>query len=148
MNKLALSAVAAVILATGIQQQANAHCEVPCGIYGDQLRFEGMLEDQTTVKKAMVEINKLAANQDAQSANQLARWVANKELHATRIQNTIAQYFMHQRIKPKNPKYVDQLTSAHAVMLAAMKCKQGVNSKAADALEAAIKAFHTQYEGK
>ena len=23
-----------------------AHCQVPCGIYGDQLRFEQMLEDE------------------------------------------------------------------------------------------------------
>ena len=27
---------------------AFAHCQVPCGIYGDQLRFEQMLEDQKT----------------------------------------------------------------------------------------------------
>ena len=148
MNKLAITAVAAVILATGIQQYASAHCEVPCGIYGDQLRFEGMLEDQRTVKKAMAEITKLAANADALSANQLARWVANKELHASKIQTTIAQYFMHQRIKPMKKNYVDQITSAHAVMLAAMKCKQSVNSTDADTLEKAIKTFHTHYEAK
>ena len=148
MNKIALSAVAAVILISGVQQFATAHCEVPCGIYGDQLRFEAMLEDQSTVNKAMAQITSLAANSDAQSANQLARWVATKESHATRIQETIAQYFMHQRIKPKNPKYVAQLTSAHAVMLAAMKCKQSVNPDNAAKLEAAIKEFHKQYEGK
>ena len=148
MNKLALYAVAAVILATGLQQAATAHCEVPCGIYGDQLRFESMLEDQRTVLKAMAEINKLVANDDALSANQLARWVANKELHASKIQDTIAQYFMHQRIKPKDPKYVGKLTSAHAVMLAAMKCKQSVTADDAAKLEAAIKAFHKAYEEK
>ena len=28
---------------------AMAHCQVSCGIYGDQLRFEQMLEDQHTI---------------------------------------------------------------------------------------------------
>ena len=31
---------------------AFAHCQVPCGIYGDQLRFDQMLEDQKTISKA------------------------------------------------------------------------------------------------
>jgi len=148
MNKIALTSVAAVILATGFQEIADAHCEVPCGIYGDQLRFELMLEDQTTVAKAQKMIGELASAEDAQSKNQLARWIANKESHASKIQDTIAQYFMHQRIKPADPKYVEKLTSAHGVMLAAMKCKQTVDPKNGEALKAAILDFHKKYENK
>jgi nickel superoxide dismutase len=146
MNKISLTALAALILGLGFQQYATAHCEVPCGIYGDQQRFEAMLEDHTTVAKAMKMINELAGETGAQAHNQLARWIANKELHASKIQDTIAQYFMHQRIKPKDPKYVDKLTKAHAVMLAAMKCKQNVAAEHGDALKAAIIAFHKAYE--
>jgi len=148
MNKISLTAIAAVILATGFQQPAGAHCEVPCGIYGDQLRFELMLEHQSTVAKAQKMIGELASATDAQSKNQLARWIANKESHATKIQTVIAQYFMHQRIKPKAANYVAQLTSAHGVMLAAMKCKQSVDGKTGDALKAAILDFHKKYEAK
>jgi nickel superoxide dismutase len=142
-----LPALTVVLFALGVNR-ASAHCEVPCGIYGDQMRFEAMLEDHKTIHKAMEQINALAGKSDAQSHNQLARWVANKESHATKIQNTIAQYFMSQRIKASDPKYVDKLTKAHAVMVAAMKTKQTVDTAAADALRESVLAFHKAYEGK
>jgi len=47
-----------------------------------------------------------------------------KEDHATRFQETIAAYFMAQRIKPDKRKLTSkQLVAAHQVMVAAMKCK-------------------------
>ena len=148
MNKLALSALAAVIASAAFYSTADAHCEVPCGIYGDQMRFEMMLEDTKTIAKAMDQVNKLSSSTDALSHNQIARWVLNKEKHAEKIQHVIGQYFMAQRIKANDPKYVDKLTKSHAVMVAAMKCKQTVDTKAADTLKAAILAFHKAYEGK
>ena len=91
----------------------------------DQLRFEQMLEDEQTISKAQIQINELSGGEvDAQAVNQMVRWVATKEDHATKIQETIAAYFMAQRIKADNPNYVKQLTAAHAVIVAAMKCKQ------------------------
>ncbi len=137
-----------LLVLLGAQELVTAHCEVPCGIYGDQMRFEGMLEDHKTVRKAMDQVTALAGKNDALAHNQLARWVSNKESHATKIQHTIAQYFMTQRIKPSGLKYVDKLTAAHAVMIAAMKCKQTVDGKNGDALRASILAFHKAYEGK
>jgi len=148
MKRILLPSLVAVFLAAGLQDSASAHCEVPCGIYADQLRFEAMLEDHTTIAKAMAQIHALAGKADAQSHNQLARWVATKEDHATKTQHTIAQYFMSQRIKAKDPKYVAKLTTAHAVMVAAMKCKQTVDAAHADALHAAIGAFYEAYEGR
>ena len=75
------------------------HCQVPCGVYGDTVRFSQMLEDQTTIAKAIVQINDLADKKDGKSANQLARWVSTKEDHANKIQKIIAEYFLTQRIK-------------------------------------------------
>ena len=80
--------------------RALAHCEIPCGIYDDHMRIDQMLEDTTTIAKAMAQINQLAGRHDPQAAQQAIRWTMNKEEHATRIQHTIAQYFMSQRIKP------------------------------------------------
>lgn len=129
-------------------QTLLAHCEVPCGIYADQRRFEQMLEDQTTVAKAITQINDLAGKQDAQSVNQLVRWINTKEAHATSIQQTIAQYFMTQRLKADAKGYDKKLKSAHAVMVAAMKCKQNTTADTAKTLEQAIKKFYEAYEGK
>ena len=68
------------------------HCQVPCGIYGDQLRFETMLEDTKTIAKGMDQINGLAKRSDALSKNQLPRWVATKESHASNIQKRTYPY--------------------------------------------------------
>ncbi len=129
--------------------RAQAHCEVPCGIYADQLRFEQMLEDQKTIAKAIAQINALAGKNDAKSANQLARWVATKEQHATHTQHIIAQYFMTQRIKSSDKAgYAKKLAAAHAVMVAAMKTKQDAAADTAVALRNAILDFYRAYEGK
>ena len=125
----------------------GAHCEVPCGIYDDGARFAEMLEDQSTIAKAMAQIGDLADNPNPQSINQMARWVSTKEAHATNTQHIIAQYFMTQRIKADGDDYVAKLTKAHAVMVAAMKCKQTVDSSNAEALKNAITAFQKAYGG-
>ena len=128
---------------------ASAHCQVPCGIYGDQLRFEQMLEDEHTISKAQLQINAaFDGEMTPQAANQLARWVSTKEDHATKIQQTIAAYFMAQRIKTDDPQYGKKLMAAHAVMVAAMKCKQSADPATAKALEKSIFDFYRAYEGK
>ncbi len=131
-----------------LTKSASAHCQVPCGIYGDQRRFEAMLEDAKTIARGMTQINELASKKDGLSGNQLARWVMTKEDHASNTQKIIAEYFMTQRIKPDAPNYVRKLTAAHGVMVAAMKCKQTVDTKNADALRTAIYKFYEAYEGK
>jgi len=128
---------------------ALAHCQVPCGIYGDQLRFEQMLEDEHTISKAQKTLGELSSGEiGAQAINQMIRWTTNKEEHASRIQETIASYFMAQRIKPDNENYTKQLTAAHAVMIAAMKAKQSADPATAKALENAIFDLYRAYEGK
>ena len=124
----------------------SAHCQVPCGVYGDSARFTQMLEDQTTIAKAIAQINDLAGQKDGKSANQLVRWVNTKEDHANKIQKIIAEYFLTQRIKSSSDNYSDLLQGAHGVMVAAMKCKQGTDPESADALKSAIKNFQTVYE--
>ena len=142
-----------LVAVSGIGSMAEAHCEVPCGIYTDQLRFGQMLEDQATIAKAVTEIGELAEKNDPLSHNQLARWVATKDTHATNIQHIVAEYFLTQRIKPgtdaaSNQTYAEQLKAAHAVLLAAMKCKQTVDPAAGDTLKQAILDLHQAYEGR
>jgi nickel superoxide dismutase len=52
MRTKLLATVAFAVAAFGTSF-VSAHCEVPCGIYGDQRRFEEMLEDQATIAKAI-----------------------------------------------------------------------------------------------
>ena len=129
-------------------QSALAHCEVPCGIYDDQRRFEDMLEDQETIAKGMVKIREMAGKSDPLSVNQMVRWISTKESHATNVQHTISQYFMTQRIKADKEGYAEKLAAAHAVMVAAMKCKQNTDADVANTLKEKIFDFYRAYEGK
>ena len=109
-----------------------AHCEVPCGIYTDEARFVALEEDLKTIEKAMSQINELAGETGAQSANQLARWVATKEDHASKIQHVVTHYFMTQRLRvPEDggglEAYTEKLVLLHKILRGAMKCKQTVD---------------------
>jgi nickel superoxide dismutase len=152
MKRTLLLSLAVAGMALMTARQAAAHCEVPCGIYTDQLRFEQMLEDTKTIAKAITSIHDLSAEMqdgaDAQKINQVTRWVTTKESHATNTQHIIAQYFMTQRIKADAEGYVKKLTAAHAVMVAAMKCKQAADPATAETLKEAILDFYRAYEGK
>jgi nickel superoxide dismutase len=148
MIRLSAVAIVFLLLPFSSTRLAEGHCEVPCGIFADQMRFEKMLEDTATMKKAMGQIVALAGKTDAQSLNQAVRWINTKEDHAKETQHTIAQYFMAQRIKPSQEDYVKRLTTAHAVMTAAMKCKQTTDEAEADKLKEAILAYHKVYTGK
>jgi nickel superoxide dismutase len=147
MKRVLLTTTALTVLTLGAAR-IYAHCEVPCGIYADQRRFEELLEDQATIAKAITSIQELAGKSDALSSNQLVRWVTTKEAHATNSQHVIAQYFMTQRIKAEAEGYGKKLAAAHAVMVAAMKCKQTVDPAAAEALRNLILDFYRAYEGK
>jgi nickel superoxide dismutase len=130
------------------------HCQVPCGIYGDQMRFEGMLEDTKTIAKAIASIGEFTdgiaggGGLNPKAINQNVRWVTTKEDHATNIQNVMGQYFFAQRIKGDHKDYQGQLATAHRIIVAAMKCKQDADPATADALKSAILEFYEAYEGK
>ncbi len=129
------------------------HCQVPCGIYTDQLRFQQMLEDTKTIAKAITSVKTMTQEiKDGQisptSVNQMTRWINTKEDHASQIQKTIADYFLTQRIKESNKDYTSQLVTAHKVMVAAMKCKQDAKPETAETLKKAIFDLYRAYEGK
>jgi len=126
----------------------QAHCQVPCGIYDDHARVATMLEDVTTVRKAVTMLNELAAKTDVQSKQQFTRWVMNKETHAQKIISAIADYFLTQRVKPDQKDYVERLKKHHAVIVAAMMVKQNATMAPVDALEKSVKALLEYYPEK
>ena len=75
-----------------------AHCQVPCGIYDDPARVTQLLEDVSTIRKAVNEITSLHSLETttATQSNQLIRWVMTKENHASSMITTLAEYFMVQ----------------------------------------------------
>ncbi len=131
------------LLLLGFAGQAQAHCQVPCGIYDDHARVHAMLEDAQTIEKAITEMTALVGKADAQSFNQAARWVATKEQHATHIQEVVATYFLTQRVKPGEKDTAAQLAALHEVLFWAMKTKQSVDPANVAKLRAAITKLET-----
>ena len=92
--RLAITSLFVVAVSAMTPQSADAHCQVPCGIFSDQNRFESMMEDYTTIAKANGELKKLTEELSGGvtplAINQATRWVTTKEEHCHRIQDTIA----------------------------------------------------------
>lgn len=146
--------IAVVALVAGLLVQTGAawgHCEIPCGIYDDPLRFKLMREDITTIEKSMKQIIDLTGQQKP-NYNQLIRWVRNKEDHANKLQHIVTQYFMTQRVKPVEAgnsagynAYVKKLTLLHAMLFQAMKAKQTTDLSHVEALRALLDQFEKAY---
>ena len=132
---------------------AHAHCQVPCGIYDDELRVQLIEEHVTTVEKSMNQVAVLG-NETPANYNQIVRWVNNKEHHAQEIQDIATAYFMAQRIKVPAQRegeawddYVNQLSLLHQIQVAAMKTKQTTDAKWISELRSLVKAFRVAYFG-
>ena len=131
---------------------ANAHCQIPCGIYADDVVFGELMTDVETIQKSMKQIQRLGEDPSA-NPNQLVRWVTNKEDHAQNIQETMSAYFLAQRIslglRDNDAEKYDKLVGlAHEIIVLAMKCKQTTDLDNADKLEKALHTFQHAYSGK
>lgn len=140
MKKLLLTAASFCLLAG----TAFSHCQVPCGVYTDEMRFSMIEEDLQTIEKAMAQITKLSQGSEADIAT-VARWTMVKEEHADKIQDIVSVYFMTQRIKPDAKDYVEKLTTLHGLLISAMKCKQTVDPAHVETTRTLLKKFHGLY---
>ena len=149
-----LKNVLVLVLILNFSTNLYGHCQVPCGIYDDAVRIVHIEEDIATIRKAMGMINGLAGKSDAQSMNQMIRWVNTKDEHASRIQETVSSYFLAQRIKPKEKgesgrqNYVNQTLLLQQLIVAAMKCKQNVDNSKCDAASDLVTEFSVSYFDK
>ncbi|MHC5067917.1 MAG: superoxide dismutase [Ni] [Planctomycetota bacterium] len=130
----------------------GAHCEIPCGIYDDAARFTELREHLTTIEKSMVQIKALAVDPGG-NANQLARWVVNKEQHAAAVIDVVSQYFLTQRIKAPaadaDPAaYHAMLATLHGIIVHAMKAKQTTDIAHVETLRSLLDVFEAQYAAR
>ncbi len=153
MNCRTPSGLIAVCLVAIWAAAAGAHCEIPCGIYNDELRIELIKEDIQTIEKSTVQIVELSKATPV-NYNQIVRWVSNKEEHADKIQEIVSQYFLTQRVKPADPKdeaayakYVKQVTLLHEMLVQAMKAKQTTDMEAVERLKVLTSEFYEAYFG-
>jgi hypothetical protein len=148
---IAVSALAVVAIIASI---AYSHCQIPCGIYDDEGRFDAISEHITTIEKSMKEIERLSAEAKP-NMNQIVRWVNNKELHADELSEIVTYYFMAQRVKlpeegdaKTQNEYVKKLTLLHKMLVYSMKAKQTTDLANVEQLRSSLDEFHKIYSGK
>ena len=125
---------------------AAAHCEVPCGIYNDEMRINMIGEHIATIEKAMGQVTALQGKAPV-DYNQITRWIMTKEKHANELQKIVTQYFMTQRIPPGDKDYMKKMSLLHKMLVAAMKCKQTTDLAHTKELSSLLKEFHNVYFG-
>ena len=126
---------------------ALAHCEIPCGIYDDEMRIKMIAEHIDTIEKSMKQIVAIE-NGKKPNSNQLIRWVMNKEQHADMLQKIVTQYFMTQRIQINTKNYDKKLELLHQMLVVAMKCKQTTELSNVSKLKDLLKSFNSLYFDK
>ena len=124
-----------------------AHCQVPCGIFSDELKFNELEEHVVTIEKSARLISELSAKEDLTAIDyqQLVRWTTNKETHAQKIIDETANYFLAQRIKTETDHYAEKLKVLHSIIVDAMKTKQSTEKEATDKLIKKIEVFKELY---
>jgi len=142
------------VLAILLASMAYSHCQIPCGIYGDKMRFDMINEHITTIEKSMKLIAELS-EQDKPNMNQIVRWVRNKEQHADEMSHIISYYFMAQRVKlpPEDDvkaynEYVKKLTLLHRMLVYTMRTKQTTDLSNVEKLRSLLGKFQEEYFGK
>lgn len=151
-RKLLSSAVC--ILVVVFATLAYSHCQIPCGIYGDEARLAAISENITTIEKSMKQITELSSA-ERPNMNQIVRWVQNKEKHADDTSEIITYYFMAQRIKPASKsetaaygEYIKKLSLLHEMLISCMKAKQTTDLSHVEKLRSSLSEFHDAYFGK
>ena len=134
-----------------MRTEGFAHCQIPCGIYDDHMRFTMLREHITTLEKAMNQINELAA-EPGKNINQLVRWVNNKDQHADEFSEIVTYYFLAQRIKITEPSdaenfaaYQKKLIILHELMVYSMKAKQTTDLTHISKLRELVDTFEQLY---
>ncbi|MFH1878131.1 MAG: superoxide dismutase [Ni] [Candidatus Omnitrophota bacterium] len=131
--------------------QAFPHCQIPCGIYNDDMRLDMMEEDILTIEKSMNQIDHLSS-EEKKDYNQIVRWVENKDDHADKISDTATYYFMAQRVTPVDMKdkrgyelYARKLALLHQLVFYSMKAKQTTDISYVDKMRVVLKEFRAAY---
>jgi nickel superoxide dismutase len=142
MKRILFTLLAVLSSFVYFSSSALAHCEIPCGIYDDGARMKMIFEHATTIEKSMQKISELEKGNEA---NQLVRWVTNKEKHAELLQDIVTQYFMTQRIKLDAKDYDKKITALHKMLIFSMKCKQTIDLANVEKLRGAAQEFEKLY---
>jgi nickel superoxide dismutase len=118
----------------------EAHCQMPCGIYHDDLVFDQIDQYVETIYKGISVLTQLKSDTIAEQ-NELVRWVMTKDRMSDETANILTEYFLQQKIKPDETDTVKRLVSAHRLLFLLVRIKQTVDIKMIQQFEKEWESF-------
>ena len=111
-----------------LRAAASAHCQMPCGIYHDDLVFDQVDQYIETMHKGITVTNDSAFS-NVHDRVETIRWVVLKDKESDTIANLITTYFLQQKIKPGEPDTQKRVMSAHKLLFQLVAIKQNNDLK-------------------
>lgn len=117
---------------------AEAHCQMPCGIYHDDMVYDQIDQFVETVYKGISVLNESKFS-TPKERNEFVRWVEEKEKCCNEAAQLITIYFLQQKIKPGESDTMTRLTSAHKLLFMLVAIKQNTDLEF-------VKQFNQEWE--
>ncbi len=110
------------------QSPLSSHCQMPCGIYHDDMVYDQIDQYIETMAKGITVMNdsKFATTQER---NEFVRWVMEKDAASDDVSRVITEFFLQQKIKPNEQDTTKRVLSAHALLFYLVGIKQTVDMK-------------------
>lgn len=109
-----------------LSDNLEAHCQMPCGIYHDQMIYDKIDEYFETMMKAVAAMNNNEFK-TVQEKNQFIRWVMTKEKESDEVADVLLTYFLQQKIRPNDEESFDLVKSAHKMLFLLVQIKQNAD---------------------
>ncbi len=126
MKKLMNSLAFFMLVAS--QENLEAHCQMPCGIYHDDMEFDRIDQYVETMYKGISVLNDSKFG-TVKERNEFVRWVMQKDQASDEAAHLISKYFLQQKILPGGDDTTKQLVSAHKLLYYTVCIKQTVDLK-------------------
>jgi nickel superoxide dismutase len=123
LKKVFATAIISGLLSYGA---LSAHCQMPCGIYHDDMVYSLIDQYVETMYKGISVLNNSKFD-NTQQRNAFIRWVMEKEKSSDQTANLITEYFLQQKIKSGEDDTTKRLISAHKLLFMLMQIKQNAD---------------------
>lgn len=116
----------------------SAHCQMPCGVYHDDMVYDQVDQFVETTFKGISVMNESKFS-TVKDKNEFVRWVMQKEKMCNDTAELLTTYFLQQKIKPDEADTVKKLTAAHKLLFLLVAIKQNTEIEF-------VKEFNTEWE--
>lgn len=118
----------AISSALFLHQDVSSHCQMPCGIYHDDMVYDQIDQYVETMFKGISVLNENKFD-TVKAKNEFVRWVMLKEDASEEVANILTTFFLQQKIKPGEPDTDARLRSAHKLLFLTVQIKQNSDTQ-------------------